>query len=112
MFLMREKETHQEGLQKQIDCSPNPRSEKVSTQYSPGCPTYLSEYAMYPVTGPETKPWNTSVKVEGHDLVMEIDAGAVVISETTFNQVCDVSTPSQLTPCTLQLHCHAVDLHR
>ena len=53
---------------------------------------------MYPVTGPNAKPWQTQISVEDHNLVMEVDTGAAVtmISEATFNQVGGVSSLPQL----------------
>ena len=64
-----------------------------------------AEYTMYPVTGPNAKPWQTPISVEDHSLVMEVDTGAAVtvISEATFNQVGGVSSLSQLHPSMVKL---------
>lgn len=55
---------------------------------------------MYPVTQPNAKPRQTSITVEDHNLLMEVDTGAVVtvISEATYNQVCGARSCSQLQP--------------
>ena len=64
-----------------------------------------AEYTMYPVTGPNAKPWQTPISVEDHSLVMEVDTGAAVtvISEATFNQVGGVSSLPQLHPSMVKL---------
>ena len=60
---------------------------------------------MYPVTGPNAKPWQTPISVEDHNLVMEVDTGAavMVVSEATFNQVGGVSLIPQLHPSMVKL---------
>ena len=64
-----------------------------------------AEYTMYPVTGPNAKPWQTPISVEDHSLVMEVDTGAAVtvISEATFNRVGGVSSLPQLHPSMVKL---------
>ena len=64
-----------------------------------------SEYALYPVTQPNAKPWQNSISVEDHNLLMEVDTGTavMVISEATYNQVCGASSCSQLQPSTPKL---------
>ena len=46
------------------------------------------EYTLYPVKDACSRPLQTTVKVDGHDLVMEVDTGASVslISEATFRK--------------------------
>ena len=64
-----------------------------------------SEYTLYPVTRQNAKPWQTSISVEDHNLLMEVDtdAAVTVISEATYNQICGASSSAQLQPSTLKL---------
>ena len=64
-----------------------------------------SEYTLYPVTQQNAKPWQTSISVEDHNLLMEVDTGTAVtvISEATYNQICGASSSAQLQPSTLKL---------
>ena len=91
-------------------CRSNPMTAQ-SSQHRPvhraqqDIPDDPSEYTLYPVTRQNAKPWQTFISVEDHNLLMEVDTGAAVtmISEATYNQICDASSSAQLPPSTLKL---------
>ena len=59
------------------------------------------EYRIYPLQDPATRPWKTTVRVAGHDVIMEVDTeiSVTVVSEATLGRiwVAQPAPPLQLT---------------
>ena len=67
--------------------------------------TETQEYMMYSLQEPAAKPLKATVKVEDHDLIMEVDTGASVtaVSEATLGHIWVVQPAPPLQPTTARL---------
>ena len=68
-------------------------------------PTKPQEYIMYPLQEPAARPFKTTVKVEDHDLVMEVDmdASVTVISQATLGRIWAVQPAPPVQPIDVRL---------
>ena len=67
----------------------------------------VSEYTLFPVQSSNCKPLQTTLMVEGHELIMEVDTGAAVsiVSEDTMNSLPFLKDlPLQLTSVRLRTY--------
>ena len=85
---------------------PKPRPEKkLKTHKVEESSTSPSEYTLFPVKDAKSSPLQTTVKLDGHSVTMEIDTGASVslISEATFRKIWGPQPP-HLQASTVTLH--------